>query len=266
MAFILRVKAQCADADIAAKLVSSLSTMVGLQDTHPGVLMYHFCRPDPVTRPLYYEFTELYGNEGAFFGHSSGIKFMEAYSSVWPTDKITTVNYGYGTFTEKVKTICDNFLQCKYPVETGGSLLHTRSYNRESSLEGDGPVLLVGTIRAKDGKSNEILASITKLCSAANDGVVTCFGSVPENESAPNDIDMLQLCTSNSHLVTHFTSQQGAAILTSIRDNSTSIKFRGYGILLSEAVKVIQDVGIEVVSMETATGYVLHPHADPDGQ
>ncbi len=45
---------------------------------------------------------------------------------------------------------------------------------------------------------------------AANDG------SIPEKESSPTDIDMLQLCTNNNHLVSHFTSQQGTALLRSI--------------------------------------------------
>lgn len=265
-AFSLRVKAECADTEIAAKMVSALSTMTGLQDSHSGVILYHFCRPDPETRPLYYEYIEIYGNEEAFFGHSSDMKFMEAYSSIWPTDKMTSITYGYGVMSEKVKNICDNFLFCRYPSEKSGFVLTEKPLNRESSLEGDAPVLLVGHIQAKEGKAADILSSIAKLSSEANDGVVVCFANVPENESAPNDVDFLELCTNNRHLLSHLGSPVGKSALAEIRNNSTEVKFRTYGTLLPESTRVLEDAGVTVATGEMVTGYVLHPNADQNGQ
>ncbi len=159
-AFSLHVKAECADAEIAATMVSALTTFTGLQDTHPGVIIYHFSRPEPETRPLYYEYTEVYANEEAFFGHSADKKFIETYSTVWPTKKITSITYGYGPMSEKVKHICDNFLSCRYPSEKTGFVLTEKPLNRESSLAEDAPVLLVSYIQAKEGKSADVLASI----------------------------------------------------------------------------------------------------------
>ena len=268
MAFILQVKLDCADEEIAATMVAALTTMTSLQDIHPGVVLYHFCRPEPEARPLYYEFTELYGNDGTFFGHSADPKFIQAYSSVWPTDRITSVTYGYGPLSEKVTMVCDNYLKARYPQDTAGSILVRDKFNRDSSLKDDGPILAVGRIHAKDGKADEILQSITKLSSESNDGVITCFANVPEKETAPNDIDFIELCTNNSHLASHYSSEKGKSLLKSLRDNATEYKTRCYGTLLPETAKAMEEVGIEAVFRQTEAGlgYVLHPNADPAGQ
>lgn len=125
---------------------------------------------------------------------------------------------------------------------------------------------MVGQIAAKDGKVGEILKLLSKLSSEANDGVVMCFANVPEKGSAPNDIDLLELCTTNSHFVSHFAKEQGKATLKAILDNSTNVKLTGYGTVLPVSVQSMAEVGVEVVSRASDAGYVLHPNADPAGQ
>jgi len=263
MAFILRAKCDCVDQETADNMVKSLTTMASLQDIHPGVVMYHFCRPEPEKRPHYYEFTELYGNEAAFFGHSSDQKFIEAYGAVWPTKKITSVTYGYGPMSDKVKMVCDNFLSCRYPSETAGSIPTREKFDRASPLAGDGPVLLIAHIQAKDGKRADIIQAIGQLASVANDGTVLCFGNAPEADQ--NDIEWFELSTNNNYLMEHLKSEKGQELVKSICDNAVAVDVKGYGTLLPEAVTCLAQLGVNVVAGVTDIGYVLHPQADIAG-
>ena len=270
MAFMLRVQLDCQDTEVASVMLESLTTMASLQDQHPGVICYNFARPDPDNRPNHLEFTEVYGNEATFWGHSSDPKFLEAYLKGFPKGKFDSVTYGYGPGMQgKIKEICTAVLQnCQYPADTctAGVIVGSQTLNRTSSFADDGGVLLVGQIQAKDGKAQEILQLISKLSTEANEGVIVCFGSIANVEKEPNVIEVVQLCTTNSHLVAHFCSDQGKDVLKSILEASDSNKWNVYGTLLHTTSAKLSEVGVEAVARKTDAGYVLHPHADPAGQ
>ena len=71
---IHRVVYECKDEASLAKVVDCLTAFAAhqLAVPYPKTLVYHFSRPDPAARPLLMEFTEVYKDDGVFWGHLMG--------------------------------------------------------------------------------------------------------------------------------------------------------------------------------------------------
>lgn len=127
--------------------------------------------------------------------------------------------------------------------------------------------MVIARIQAKEGKSGEILQLLTKLSEDANSGVLVCHGSVPEEEKGPNSIELVEVCTTNGHLTSHFCSAKGKETLQAMSQVAESITCEGYGSVLPTTVQLFaSELGLQLVAIATDAGYVLHPNADPAGQ
>ena len=270
MAFILRVRLDSPSDEISSTVLDALKIMAGLQVEHTGLITYHFTRPDP-KRPNHFEFTEVYGNEATFFAHAGHSDFITAwYKGFDPAYKLQSVTYGYGSgLVGKVKETCDAVLKCRYPQSTVGFVLNQQKWDMKttSGEAEDKAVMVIARIRAKEGKTGEILQLLSQLSEDANNGVLVCHGSIPEEEKEPNSIELIELCSTNSHLVSHFGSDKGKEVFKAVTQAAECINFEGYGSVLPSTVQLFgAELGLELVTMATDAGYVLHSQADPGGK
>ena len=270
MAFILRVRLDSPSAEASSLLLESLTTMAGLQEEHTGIVTYHFARPDPQYRPNHFEFTEVYGNEMAWWAHSAHSDFTAAYlKSFGPSSKLQSVTYGYGPGMDgKVKEVCDVILKCRYPQSTAGLILNPQKWDtKATSGEGDGPILLIIRIQAKDGNASSVLQLLNKLSEDVNSGVIVCYGSIPEEEKQPNSIELLEVCSTNGHLATHLASDKVRETLKSVIGAADRVTCEGYGTVLPTTIQLFGDkLGLSLAVKTTDAGYVLHPQGDPAGK
>ena len=268
MAFILRVRLDAQNAEASATLIEALTTMAGLQKERNGLVTYHFARPDLQNRPNHFEFTEVYGNEGAWWAHSADSEFQAAYSKGFgPTVKFEAVTYGYGQGLQgKVKEVCDLILKCRYPKSEAGFILNPQEWDtKPPTKDGDGAILLITRIQAKEGKATSILQLLTKLSEVANSGVIVCHGSIPEEEKEPNVIELIEVCSTNGHLATHLTT--GKDEFKGVIEAAEHIACEGYGTVLNTTTQFFTDTfGLGLAVKATDAGYVLHSHADPAGK
>ena len=269
MAFLLRVRLDTPSAESSATMLEALTTMAGFQNEHTALLTYHFAKPDPENRPNHLEFTEVYGNEGTWWAHSNHSDFIAAYTKGFgPTNKFEAVTFGYGVGLQgKVKEVCDAILKCRYPQSEAGFVVNPKWDTKATTKEGDGPILLIIRIQAKDGNASNVLQLLSSLSECANGGVIVCHGSIPEEEKNPNAIELVEVCLTNDHLSTHLTSSTGKESMKSVIDAAESITCEGYGIVLAKTIQSFSDsLGLTLSVKATDAGYVLHPEADPAGK
>lgn len=267
MAFLLRVRLDNPSAEASANMIEALTTMAGLQKERNGLVTYHFARPDPENRPNHLEFTEVYANEEAWWAHSADSDFQAAYMKGFdPTCKFESITYGYGQGLQgRVKEVCDVILKCRYPKSEAGFILNPQQWDTKPAAGGDGAVLLITRIQAKEGKATNILQLLTKLSEVANSGVIVCHGSIPEEEKEPNIIELIEVCSTNDHLATHLTT--GKAVFKSVIEAAEKVTCEGYGTVLSTTSQLFTDTfGLSLGVRTTDAGYVLHSHADPAGK
>ena len=250
-------------------MLEALATMAGLQKERNGLVTYHFARPDPENRPNHLEFTEVYANEETWWAHSADSDFQAAYlKGFGPTCKFESVTYGYGSGLQgKVKEVCDIFLKAKYPKSEAGFILNPQQWDTKlaGAGEGDGAVLLITRILAKEGKAASILQLLTQLSEVANSGVLVCHGSIPEEEKEPNVIELIEVCSTNNHLATHFTA--GKDVFKSVIEAAEKVTCEGYGVILDSTSQLFTNsFGLSLGIRPTDAGYVLHSHADPAGK
>lgn len=268
MAFILRVRLDNSSAEASATMIEALTTMAGLQKERNGLVTYHFARPDPQNRPNHLEFTEVYANEATWWAHSADSDFQAAYKKGFtPASKFESVTYGYGKGLQgKVKEVCDIILKCQYPKSEAGFILNPQHWDtKPATKEGDGAVLLITCIQAKEGQASSILQLLTKLSEVANNGVIVCHGSIPEEEKEPNIIELIEVCSTNDHLATHLAT--GKDVFSSVIEAAEKVTCEGYGTILSTTSQLFTDTfGLSLGVKTTDAGYVLHRHADPAGK
>ena len=268
MVFLLRVRLDNPSAEASANMIEALVTMAGLQKERNGLVTYHFARPDPENRPNHLEFTEVYANEETWWGHSADSEFQAAYNKGFGrTCKFEAITYGYGPGLQgKVKEVCDIVLKPKYPKSEAGFILNPQQWDtKPASREGDGAVLLITRIHAKEGNATSVLQLLTKLSEGANSGVIVCHGSIPEEEKEPNIIELIEVCSTNDHLATHLTA--GKDTFKSVIEAAEKVTCEGYGTILSTTSQLFTDVfGLSLGIRPTDAGYVLHSHADPAGK
>jgi quinol monooxygenase YgiN len=246
-------------------MIEALTTMAGLQKERNGLVTYHFAKPDPENRPNHLEFTEVYANEEAWWGHSADSEFQAAYlKGFGPTCKFESVTYGYGPGLQgKVKEVCDIVLKPKYPKSEAGFILNPQQWDTKPAA-GEA-VLVITRIQAKEGNATSVLQQLTKLSEVANSGVIVCHGSIPEEEKEPNVIELIEVCSTNDHLATHLTA--GKDIFKSVIEAAEKVTCEGYGTILSTTSQLFTDAfGLSLGVRPTDTGYVLHSHADPAGK
>ncbi len=262
---MLRVRLDSPSDEVSSTLLDALRIFARLQVEHTGLVTYHFARPDPQNKPLHFEFTEVYGNEAVFWSHSSSSEFIAAYKKAFnPANNIQSVTYGYGPGLEgKVKEVCDVVLNCRYPQATAGFVLNPQKW--DTAGKGNS-VLLVARIQAKEGKSDEILQLLSKLFEGANNGVIVCHGSVPE-EKEPTCIELVEVCTTNGHLTVHLCGDKGKDLMKAIIQMAEHVMCEGYGEVHPNTVQLFDvELGLKLVAKATDAGYVLHSHADPSGK
>lgn len=274
MAFMLRVRLDAASPDVSANAISALSDMAALQTEHRGVITYMFTRPDLATNPNHFEFTEVYANEGAFWAHSSHPDFMAAYVRMFPPGRdphVTSVTYGYGPGMEgKVKSVCDIVLQkCRYPTASAGFVLSSKDWPAGATDQGneDGPVALLFRIRAKEeeGGAPRVMQIIDDLSKEAGEGVVTCHGSIPEQETAPLDVELVLVCSTNAHVASFIDAPKVDQLFRALVKEVAGVRGEAYGTLLVTLRGSFRDLGLAVDQKNIDAGYVLHPHADRNG-
>lgn len=268
MAFLLRVRLDNPNAEASANMLEALTTMVGLQKERNALVTYHFARPDPENRPNHLEFTEVYANEETWWAHSADSNFQAAYMKGFgPTCKFESVTYGYGPGLQgKVKEVCDTYLKAHYPKSEAGFILNAQQWDTKPATgAGDGAILLITRIQAKEGKAANILQLLTKLSEVANSGVIVCHGSIPEEEKEPNIIELIEVCSTNGHLATHLTA--GKDTFKSVIEAAEKVTSEGYGAVLTTTSQLFTDVfGLNLAVRATDAGYVLHSNADPAGK
>ena len=268
MAFTLRVRLDNSSTDGTATMLEALTTMAGKQKERNGLVTYHFARPDPENKPNHLEFTEVYANEETWWAHSADSDFQAAYSKGFGSaSKFEAVTYGYGKGLQgNVKEVCDKILKCQYPKSEAGFILNPQQWDtKPTTKEGDGAVLLITRIQAKEGQATSILQLLTKLSEVANNGVIVCHGSIPEEEKEPNAIELIEVCSTNDHLATHLAT--GKDVLKSVIEAAEKVTCEGYGTVLSTTSQLFTNVfGLNLGVKTTDAGYVLHPHADPAGK
>ena len=274
MAFMLRVDFKCPSAEITSTVLDSLKVMADVQlgppGPHPGLIVYHFARPDPHNEPNRLEFTEVYANETTFWGHSAHPEFISAYYKGFdPDNNSQSVTRGYGPgMKDKVKKTCDAVLKCQYPKTTGGFVLNPEKWNLKATSgdqETDGPVMLIFSIQAEESKVQDVIQALCLLSEVANDGVIVCFASVVEPDSNPAKIELVEVCAANTHLIAHL--EKGKQSLISVSQSATSIACNAYGQVSPQMTQLLSEtIGLQVVSRKTDAGYVLHPDADPFGK
>lgn len=136
----------------------------------------------------------------------------------------------------------------------------------EGGVEDKG-IMLIARIRAKEGKTGEILELLSQLSEDTNSGVLVCHGSIPEEEKEPNSIELIELCSTNSHLVSHLGGDKAEALLKAVAEAAECVTWEGYGSVLPATVQLFgTKLGLELVTKATDAGYVLHPQADPAGK
>lgn len=271
---MLRVNFECPSAEITSTVLESLKVMADLQlgppGPHPGLIVYHFARPDPQNEPNRLEFTEVYANDTTFWNHSAHPEFSSAYYKGFdPDNNFQSVNRGYGPGMKgKVKKTCDAVLKCQYPKTTGGFVLNPEKWNlKATSGDGvtDGPVMLIFSIQAEESKVQDIIQALCVLSEVANNGVIVCHATVPEADSNPGKIELVEVCSANSHLIAHL--EKGKQSLISMSQSAMSIACDAYGLVLPQMTQLLSEtIGLQVVSRKTDAGYVLHPDADPFGK
>lgn len=270
MAFMLRVRLDAASADVSANTISALSDMTALQTEHRGVITYMFTRPDPNNNPNHFEFTEVYANEGAFWAHSSHPDFMAAYVRMFPPGKdpqVTSTTYGYGPGMEgKVKSVCDIVLQkCRYPTTNAGFVLSSKEWSTGTEAGEDGPILLLFRIRSKEGEASRVMQIIDELSKETGEGIVVCQASIPEEQSSPLDVELVLVCSSNAHVASFVRSPTAGQLLKTLLSEATCVKGEAYGTLLGTVDGSFRDLGVVLDRKVIDAGYVLHPHADRNG-
>lgn len=269
MAFLLRVRLDAQSAESSATILEALTTMVGLQNERTALITYHFAKPDPENRPNHFEFTEVYANEGTWWAHSSHSDFIAAYAKGFvPANKFEAVTFGYGAGLQgKVKEVCDVHLKCRYPQSETGFVVNQKWDTEATTKEGDGPILLITRIQAKDGNAGNVLQLLSDLSECANGGVAVCHGSIPEEEKDPNAIELVEVCLTNDHLTAHLMSSAGKESLKSVIEAAESVMCEGYGTVLATTIHSFSDsFGLTLSVKATDAGYVLHPKADPAGK
>ncbi len=265
MAFMLRAQLDCPSDEVSSTLLDALRIFAGLQEEHTSLVTYHFARPDPQKRPHHFECTEVYTNEAVFWSHSSSSEFVAAYKKAFnPANNIQSVTYGYGPgFGGKLKKVCDTISKHRYPQATAGFVLNPQEWD---TARAGNSVLLVARIQAKEGKSDEILQLLSKLSEGANNGVVVCHGSVPE-EKDPTSIELVEVCTTNDHLTVHLCGDKGKDLMKAISLLAEHVVCEGYGNVHPTTVQLFSvELGLKLVAKATDAGYVLHSHADPLGK
>ena len=94
-----------------------------------------------------------------------------------------------------------------------------------------------------------------------------CHGSIPEEEKEPNSIELVEVCSTNSHLTSHLGGAKAEAILKAVTRAAECVTCEGYGSVLPATVQLFgTKLGLELVTMVADAGYVLHPQADPAGK
>ena len=272
MAFMLRVRCTCPNAEVMSTNLDALGTMakiqVGPPGPHKGVITYHFSRPDPPERPLYVEFTEVYANEESFWAHSLHQEFMEAYMKGFSQEivkKSEMVTYGYNVPGGKVKETCDNFLKCRYPATYSGFVLNPEKWSLDVS-EGDGPVMLLFRVCAKSTRAEEIVRLFSTLSGISNPGVTTSIVAVPEPEAQPDQVEFIEICSSNEKLQLHLTMDTSKAAISDILQNSDSVSVEAYGTVTPKSEELLRCSGLSYNVRSTDVGYVLHPEVDRESK
>ena len=272
MAFMLRVRLDAASLEVSANAIAALGEMTALQSEHRGVITYMFARPDPTTNPNHFEFTEVYANEGAFWAHSSHPDFMAAYVKMFPPGRdphVTSVTYGYGPGMEgKVKSVCDIVLQkCRYPTTSAGFVLSSKDWPAGTTEKGneDGPVALLFRIRAKEGGAPGVMQIIDDLSKETGEGIVTCHGSIPEQEATPLDVELVMVCSTNAHVASLVGSSKVEQLFRALVNEAKDVRGEAYGTLLDTLEVSFRSLGVVMDRKAIDAGYVLHPHADRNG-
>ena len=264
---MLRVRLDASSAEASATIIDALTTMAGLQKEHNGLVTYHFARPDLPSRPCHFEFTEVYANEEAWWGHAIHSDFQAAYAKGFgPKSKFESVTYGYGQGLQgKVKEVCSSVLKCQYPKREAGFILNPQQWDTKPTTSDDGAMLLITRIQAREGNATSILQLLTQLSEVANSGVIVCHGSIPEEEKEPNIIELIEITSTNHHLTTHIST--GKDVFKSVIEAAERVTCEGYGTVLSTTSQFFTDtLGMNLNIRMTDTGYVLHSLADPAGK
>lgn len=268
---MLHVRLDAESAEVSANIIGALTEMTALQTEHRGVITYMFTRPDPTNKPNHFEFTEVYANEGAFWAHSSHPDFMKAYVRMFPPGvdpHITSTTYGYGPGMEgKVKSVCDIVLQkCRYPSLNAGFVLSAKDWPAGSTEKGeDGPLALLFRVTAKEGGAPRVMQIAEDLSKEAGEGIVVCHASVPEPETAPLDVELVVVCSSNAHVASFVGSAKVVQLFRALVDEAASARGEAYGTLLGGVEASFADVGVVLNRKTIDAGYVLHPQADRNG-
>ena len=261
---LLRVDWESKDEESTKAILKCLNVMAKFQldKPIPGVMVYHFTRPDPINRPYFLQFTEVYKDEIVFWAHTDDQGIGEAFTEAFiPPDKnkLKSTMFSYGpmlSIDEKVKNACD-YLKSLYPGTAAGYC-----FNNSPTFGSGDPVMMFCEISAKDSESTaDITAKLAELGKLNSNKAITFHVSIPEAKDFPTKIEMIAVYSTNQLLMSHFGDDNAKECVASINKLCDKFCCQAYGKVSDKAQQVLKGQNIVVTVGQTDVGYVLHPKA-----
>ena len=158
-----------------------------------------------------------------------------------------------------------NFLKCRYPATYGGFVLNPEKWSLDVN-KGDGPIMLLIRVCAKSTKAEEVVQMFSAVSGSSNPGVLTSIVCLPEPEAQPNQVEFIEICSSNANLQLHLTMDASRAALSDILQNSNSASVEAYSTVTPKSEELLKIAGLSCNVRTTDIGYVLHPEVDRESK